>query len=91
MAGYSGKPLAQKLGINAGAAISAINAPSDYRKLLGSISKSVIFNDTVAKNATFVHLFVIKRDFRTISWRTIRISPALPCLRADRDGRTIDP
>ena len=61
MAGYSGKPLAQKLGISPSAAISAINAPPDYRKLLGSISKSVIFTDTVAKNATFVHLFVIKR------------------------------
>ena len=62
MAGYSGKPLAQKLGITSGATISAIHAPYDYRKLLGSISKSLIFNDTVAKNATFVHLFVIKRE-----------------------------
>ena len=61
MAGYSGKPLSQKLGITAGATISAISAPSNYRKLLGSISKSVIFSDTVAKNAPFVHLFVIKR------------------------------
>lgn len=61
MAGYSGKPLAQKLGINSGTTISAIHAPSDYRKLLGSINKSLIFNDTVAKDATFVHLFVTKR------------------------------
>ena len=61
MAGYSGKPLAQKLGITAGATISVINPSSDYPRLLGSISKSLTFNDTVTKNSTFVHLFVIKR------------------------------
>jgi hypothetical protein len=61
MAGYSGKPLAQKLGITAGAKISVINPSSDYPRLLGSISKSLTFNDTVTKNSTFVHLFVIKR------------------------------
>jgi len=61
MAGYSGKPLAQKLGITAGTTISVINPPSDYPRLLGSISKSLTFNDTVTKNSTFVHLFVIKR------------------------------
>lgn len=72
MAGYSGKPLAQKLGIRSGAALSVIKGPSDYRKLLGSISKSLIFNDTIAKNATFVHLFVTKRTDLQKSLRQIR-------------------
>jgi len=60
-AGYSGRPLAQKLGLNSGATVTVIAPPSNYRKLLGSISKSLIFNDTVATNAAFVHLFVTKR------------------------------
>ena len=36
-AGYSGKPLAEKLGIKAGLTVIAIDAPGGYRKLLGTL------------------------------------------------------
>ena len=72
MAGYSGKPLPQKLGVNPGAVISVINAPSHYRKLLGPISKSLILNDAVAPNAPFVHLFVLTRGDLQRNLRKIR-------------------
>jgi hypothetical protein len=58
MAGYSGKPLAQKLGIKADMKVTAINAPPSYRKLLGQLPAGVKFS---AGNE-FVHLFTKRRE-----------------------------
>jgi hypothetical protein len=55
MAGYSGKPLAQKLGIKAN--VTVINAPPGYRKLLGQLPAGVKFS---ASNE-FIHLFAKRR------------------------------
>lgn len=62
MAGYSGTPLVQKLGIKPDNTVILINAPSNYRRLLGTIDKSVRFEDTITKDAAFVHLFVTTRS-----------------------------
>jgi hypothetical protein len=62
MAGYSGTPLAQKLGFKPGITVVLLNGPSHYRKLLGPPAKSVKFASTSAGGAEFVHLFVIKRS-----------------------------
>ena len=43
MAGYSGKPLAEKLGIVAGSTVAAIGAPANYRELLGPLPDGVRF------------------------------------------------
>jgi hypothetical protein len=40
-AGYSGKPLADKLGIQAGTAVHAVGAPPDYAELLGPVPADV--------------------------------------------------
>lgn len=61
MAGYSGTPLAQKLGIKAGQKIVTIGAPKDYRKLLAPLPKGVSFATEIAAEAPFVHLFVKER------------------------------
>ena len=37
MAGYSGTPLSQKLGIKPGMIVVAIDAPENYRKLLAPV------------------------------------------------------
>jgi hypothetical protein len=59
MAGYSGTPLAQKLGIKPGMNILAINAPEDYGKLLGALPKDVsILTTAESSEAQLVHLFV---------------------------------
>jgi hypothetical protein len=60
-AGYSGTPLGQKLGIKNGMNVAAINAPSNYRKLLGASARSAKFSDRVGSEAGFVHLFVTRR------------------------------
>ena len=62
MAGYSGTPLAQKLGIKPEQKVVTIGAPTGYRKLLAPLPKGVSFTTEVAAAASFVHLFVTKRQ-----------------------------
>ena len=61
MAGYSGRPLAQKLGINLGTTVVAINQPKNYRKLLGKSVAQVAFSDRLSKDCDFIHLFATRR------------------------------
>jgi hypothetical protein len=60
MAGYSGTPLPQKLGIKPGLTVVAINAPINYRRLLDSIPEGVTFSDRLKRDSSFVHVFVKK-------------------------------
>ncbi|WP_198912323.1 DUF3052 family protein [Parvularcula mediterranea] len=53
--GYSGKPLAEKLGMKPGTVVLPIGAPAHYRDLLPG-TDDVIFRKT-AKSADIVHLF----------------------------------
>ena len=62
MAGYSGTPLPQKLGIKPGMIVLAIDAPENYRKLLGQIPSGVNFATRPVGNTRFVHLFVTRRS-----------------------------
>ncbi len=43
MAGYSGKPLAEKLGIKPGCTVAPINPPPHYRELLAPLPNDVRF------------------------------------------------
>jgi len=61
MTGYSGRPLAQKLGIRPEMAVVLISAPAKYRKLLGRIAGSVEFSDKIKNASNFVHIFTKSR------------------------------
>ena len=61
MAGYSKTPLAQKLGIKAGAKVITLAAPAGYRKWLAALPEGVSFSDKASAGAKFVHLFVTER------------------------------
>jgi len=61
MAGYSGTPLPQKLGIKPGTIVVAIDAPDNYRRLLGQIPSGVNFATRPIGNTRFVHLFITER------------------------------
>ncbi len=61
MAGYSGTPLAQKLGIKAGQKFVTIGAPAGYGKLLSPLPEDVSFTKEIKAGATFIHLFVSDR------------------------------
>src|SRR5437879_13670779 len=62
MAGYSGTPLPQKLGIKPGLTVVTINTPANYRRLLGAIREGVTFSDYLKPDSSFVHVFINKRS-----------------------------
>ena len=64
MAGYSGTPLAQKLGIKPGQRVVTINAPVNYSKLLAPLPEAVSFARKATAGAGFVHLFISEREAR---------------------------
>jgi hypothetical protein len=62
MAGYSGTPLAHKLGLKPGLTVITISAPANYRRLLGTVPEGVTFSDRLNPDSSFVHLFIKKRS-----------------------------
>jgi hypothetical protein len=61
MAGYSGKPLAQKLSIKPNATVVLISPPPNYWKLLGKLPDGVNFANRPDIGCEFVHLFTTLR------------------------------
>jgi hypothetical protein len=60
-AGYSGTPLAKKLGFKNGQRVSAPGAPPNYRKLLAPLPDGVEFQTRVTKTTDLVHLFTTSK------------------------------
>jgi hypothetical protein len=58
MAGYSGTPLAKKLGIKAGAKVLLLEAPADYLTVVEPLPDDVEFVEKLASDTDLVHLFV---------------------------------
>ena len=62
MPGYSGTPLAQKLGIKTGFRIKTKNPPSNYQKLLKPIPNEVAFSNRFRSEVDLWHLFTASRN-----------------------------
>jgi len=60
-AGYSGTPLAKKLGLREGGRVWAVGAPQQYQKLLAPLPAGVKFVSKVGADTDIVHLFATKR------------------------------
>jgi len=60
-AGYSGKPLAQKLGIRKGDVLAFLNAPDDYDRLLGKLPDGVIVSRELEGQLDFIQFFATER------------------------------
>lgn len=60
--GYSGTPLAKKLGLSEGATVCPIQAPTHYRKLLEPVPPAVRFSRDVGPKVDVIHLFVTQRS-----------------------------
>ena len=60
-AGYSGKPLAQKLGIKKGDVLAFSNAPDGYDRLLGKLPEGVIVARGLEGRLDFIQLFATER------------------------------
>ena len=77
-AGYSGTPLARKLGIVAGGRVVVVHAPDGYRDWLAPLPEGVRFEAEVSTATDVVHVFVERRaelEIQLDSLRT-RIAPA---------------
>lgn len=73
MAGYSGTPLARKLGIRPNEQIVALHHPANYRELLGELPEGARILGRAPTGAKFVHLFVTRRvelEKQLATWRT---------------------
>ena len=60
--GYSGTPLAKKLGIAAGSHVATRHAPADYEDLLAPVPAGVVFDARVAATTDVVHVFADRRS-----------------------------
>ena len=60
-AGYSGTPLAQKLGIKPGFRVVVKGEPEDYLEILEPIPANTTFGKKVSNETDVVHLFCSKR------------------------------
>lgn len=61
-AGYSGTPLARKLGIVEGSRVLAIGAPAEYREWLAPLPEGVVFARAVGSSVNVAHLFTAKKS-----------------------------
>lgn len=61
-AGYSGTPLAKKLGIKEGMLIVTVDAPDDYRGLIEPLPSGVSITEELRDDTDILHFFTNSRD-----------------------------
>ena len=65
MAGYSGTPLVQKLGIKPGHRISTVNEPPSFDQALGALPNGAAFVGSTAKDVDVIVAFEsVLKDFK---------------------------
>lgn len=72
--GYSGTPLAKKLGIVANSRVVAKHAPSDYAQLLEPIPIGVVFDTVVSQATDIVHVFTERKAALKTELKALRRS-----------------
>jgi hypothetical protein len=77
-AGYSGKPLVQKLGFREGWCVAAVGGPSDLEGLLGELPSGLRLGHRLDQQVDAVWLFVVSR--RELE---LNLARALACLGPD--------
>lgn len=60
-AGYSGTPLARKLGIKEGSRVLLLDAPAELAGLLAPLPHGVVFDSKPGTGTSMAHLFVTDR------------------------------
>jgi hypothetical protein len=61
VAGYSGTPLARKLGIKAGGKVFLVRAPRNYRALVAPLPERATIARTLSSDVHVIHLFATTR------------------------------
>jgi hypothetical protein len=75
-AGYSGTPLARKLGIPDGERFVTLGAPANYDELVAPLPKGTKRTTRAAPSASFVHVFSTKKSELASRLRDLRTSIA---------------
>ena len=75
MAGYSGKPLVEKLGIKTGASVAIVNAPKGYDRILGGLPSGVTRKGNAGGPLDFIQFFT--REKRALERRFAALARAL--------------
>ena len=60
--GYSGTPLAKKLGIKPRSRVFVAGAPKGYRKLLAPLPSAVLFENKPGPGVDIAHVFVTEKE-----------------------------
>lgn len=60
-AGYSGTPLAKKLGIVEGSRILTVQAPDDYAQMLAPLPTNIVFEGEITSLTDIVHVFSYRK------------------------------
>ena len=61
VAGYSGTPLARKLGIKGGARVFLTNAPANYSRMVAPLPSGVRMVKAIDSHTDLIHMFVTRR------------------------------
>ena len=70
--GYSGTPLAKKLGIVSAMRVALIAAPADYTDIVAPLPEGVRFVKKIDLNADMVHVFTTSRSDLSACLTTLR-------------------
>ncbi|MBL0173557.1 MAG: DUF3052 family protein [Gemmatimonadaceae bacterium] len=73
--GYSGTPLAKKLGVVAGSRVYLKNAPAEYAQLMAPLPVDVTFTATVSKQTDVAHVFSDRKSL--LSQELVRLRKAI--------------
>ena len=60
--GYSGTPLAKKLGFKPASRVYLLGAPRDYAAMVAPLPEKVVFERAAGASTDIAHLFVTERD-----------------------------
>lgn len=71
-AGYSGTPLAKKLGIRPGSEVLVVDGPANYRELVKPLPDGVKLVSRIADSTDVVHLFATKKASLAKSLKAFR-------------------
>jgi hypothetical protein len=62
MAGYSSRPLVEKLGIRPGTAVVVLGGPPDFPATLSPLPEGAGIRKRLSRGATFIHQFARRKD-----------------------------
>lgn len=78
--GYSGAPLAKKLGFAEGSRVLAMRAPPEYPSLLEPLPPGIAFEERLSGLTDFVHVFCDRRAQLEVDLASLRAAIRADCV-----------